>query len=445
MGEYKTRSRITRPAPTFYYRIDDGPKTFWQQMDKTRYATTQETESYRTSKADGEWSESEVSSFLDVTRNGFTEMDSQFDTGHPFHTTKTSMRLSHPNWHSYGYGSDGVKFWFQGPLVPITNTADTNFLAGTFPAVPRLSTSDASRLGATAVAHTAPASPNANLATFVGELYESIPQLIGVGLLKSRGETLRSSGSEYLNVEFGWKPFVSDLRKIAKSVVNSTRVLRQFKRDSGRLVRREFHFPPVVSGSDPKNVSRGGQVLWGLPYVGLEYLFDNQREALPPVFQSSARSETIWFKGAYTYHLAVSDDTMGRLERYEQLANHLLGTRLTPAVIWELTPWSWLVDWVGTLGDFFQASSLLSADGQVMKYGYLMRTTREFNQYSIPSGITFSGKLKTGSITNVLLRETKERVKATPYGFGLKSVDFNPTQWAVLAALGLTKAPGILP
>jgi hypothetical protein len=450
MGEYKTRSRVTRKAPTFFYAIDNGPKTFWQDMGRN-YETTQTTESFRTSKALGEFGgeltedSSSVKEFLDVTRNGFTERDTQFDTGHPFHTSKLSWRLSHPNWHSYGYDAYGTKFWFQGPLVPVTNTSDTNFLAGKFPAVPRLSTSDASRYGATAVAHTAPASPHANLASFLGELLESVPQLIGVGLLKDRAGTLHSSGGEYLNVEFGWKPFVNDLRKLANSVVNSTRLIRQFKRDSGKLVRRKFAFPPIVSGSDPTVVNRPGQVLWGLPYVGLEYLFQSGSNPFPQVLQSSAKSETIWFSGAFTYHLEASDSLLGKLERYEQLANNLLGTRLTPAVVWELTPWSWLADWVGTIGSFVQSSTLLSADGQVMKYGYLMRTTREFNQYSIPSGLTFSGGLKTGPITSTLFRETKERVKATPYGFGLKDVDFNPTQWAILAALGLTKAPRVLP
>lgn len=445
MGEYKTRSRVTRKSPDFFYRIDDGPKEFWQSMGPN-YATTQTTESYRTSKADGEWSEEVISDFLDTTRNAFTQpADPSFDTGHPFHTTKLSWRLSHPNWHSYGYDNWGTKFWFQGPLAPITNTSDTNFLAGKFPAVPRLSETEITRFGSHAISKTAPTNPNANLAQFIGELFEELPAIVGLGLLKSRGETLRSAGGEYLNVEFGWKPFLSDLRKICKAVSNSSKLIKQFRRDSGRLVRRGLSFPPVVSGSDPKQVNRPGQVLWGLPYTGLEYLFQSGSNPFPPVFESNSRSEKIWFKGAFTYYLQASDDALSRLESFEQQANHLLGTRLDPALVWELAPWSWLADWFGTMGDFLTSSTLLASDGLVMKYGYLMRTTREFNTYVIPDGVVFSGNLHTGPITSVLFRETKERVRATPYGFGLKPVNFNPTQWAILGALGLTKAPGVLP
>lgn len=38
----------------------------------------------------------------------------------------------------------------------------------------------------------------------------------------------------------------------------------------------------------------------------------------------------------------------------------------------------------------------------------------------------------------------KVRRAASPYGFGLNAEAFSPKQWAILAALGLTRAPGRL-
>jgi hypothetical protein len=35
--------------------------------------------------------------------------------------------------------------------------------------------------------------------------------------------------------------------------------------------------------------------------------------------------------------------------------------------------------------------------------------------------------------------ERKERIKATPFGFGLVDSDFTNRQWAILAALGITR------
>jgi hypothetical protein len=133
-----------------------------------------------------------------------------------------------------------------------------------------------------------------------------------------------------------------------------------------------------------------------------------------------------------------------KLESYEQKAN-ILGTRLTPEVLWELAPWSWLFDWQANVGDILSNLSLLSADGLVMRYGYLMCHTLAYNRYVIPAGARFTPGVETGPIFTVLGRETKERVRATPYGFGLNPDSFSIRQWAILGALGLTKTPRALP
>lgn len=453
MGEYKTRSRVLKGVESFNFKlqVDSQPVQDVWTLSSPRYLQTQDTYSYRTSRAadvvmsDSEYL-AEAASFSDVTRNGFTEpSDVNFDTGHPFHTTKTSLKLSHPRWHSY-YWENGkkVKLWL--PFLPITEKGNTSDYAGIFPAVPRLSSSEISSYGAKAIGKTAPTNPHSNLSTFLGEfISDGLPAIIGLGTLQNRAEVVRSAGSEYLNVQFGWKPLISDVKKFATVAARSAEMVRQFQRDSGRLVRRSYAFPTVVSGTDPVDRRVPGQTLHGFPPSGWVAAFEPGSEVYPPVLESNVKAEDYWFKGAFTYYLETDQTVLGKLERFEQLSNNLLGTRLTPDTLWELAPWSWLVDWLGTFGDFLHASSLLSADSLVMKYGYLMRKTVEFNQYSIPAGLTFAGNLKTGPIRSVFLRETKERVKATPYGFGLSASSFSAQQWAILGALGLTKAPRILP
>jgi len=58
--------------------------------------------------------------------------------------------------------------------------------------------------GTKAIARTAPTNPAFQGATFLGELREGAPRMIGSGLLKSKARDLRKVGDEYLNVEFGW-------------------------------------------------------------------------------------------------------------------------------------------------------------------------------------------------------------------------------------------------
>lgn len=442
MGEYKTQTRTIGPLPPIAEtRIGDiGAFTRWGGLPS--YLTpTQTTTSYRSNGVQEEWSKEAIAEFLDVSRNGFTEPSTSYDTGHTFHTTKTSVTISHPHWKSYGFNTAGKKEWIRGPLWPLNDTSDSSRVWGDFPAVPTLTTADAAKYGATAVANTAPTNPSANLATFLGEaILSGLPSRIGASLFQDRARALNSVGNEYLNVAFGWLPLVSDIKSTAQAISNSAKIIKQYKRDSGRLVRRRYAFPQTKSASQPVRCNRAGNTLWFPNRSSMPYQYD-AASGIPDVFRENHKITDMWFSGAFTYHLEADDSVMGEVERFEQLANHLLGTRLTPSVLWELAPWSWFGDYFGTMGDLFQSASLMSSDGLVMKYGYLMRRTRESNTYSIPSGVTFSGGIKTGPITVTLSRETKERVKATPYGFGAALGDLSPRQWAVMGALGLTKAP----
>jgi hypothetical protein len=126
-----------------------------------------------------------------------------------------------------------------------------------------------------------------------------------------------------------------------------------------------------------------------------------------------------------------------RIEGYEQLSNKLLGTRVNPEVVWNLTPWSWVVDWFVDLGQIMSNASRLSEDGLVLRYGYLMSHTVDEDLRTAVNARFSGGDISP--VTTIARRETKERVKATPFGFGLNTLDFTAKQWAILYALGLTK------
>jgi len=324
--------------------------------------------------------------------------------------------------------------------------ADQYGFVGNFPAVPRLSDSDISKYGTRAIAQTAPTNGNANLSQALLELTEGLPRMVGRSMFEPhRNGASGAIGSEYLNGVFGILPLYNDVRGICEAVSNSSKLIKQYKRDSGKLVRRRFSFPREIENSVTENVGNSRYPVDGYDNWSDQAWFEPGSNTVPSVSRHSEVRKDTWFAGAFMYHLEAGDSVLEKLTRFEELANHLLGTRVTPSTLWELAPWSWFGDWFGTIGDVLQTSSLLSSDGLVMKYGYLMRHTLQHDTYSMPAGLTFRGGRKTGPISMRLSRETKERVKATPYGFGTKPTDFSIRQWAVLGALGLTKAPRILP
>lgn len=283
------------------------------------------------------------------------------------------------------------------------------------------SDSDLDALGTTAIARSLPTNPTVGMAAFLGELREGVPRSIGSGLLENKTGLARSAGSEYLNVEFGWKPMINDLRKFATAIKRSNSLIDQYRNDSGSKIRRRYLFPPV------SNVTTGTGNAIGHPRV-------------PVIVASGSATNTAtqssWFSGAFRYYLPLGDDISSRLARYEAYANRIFGTRLTPDVVWQLAPWSWAADWFSNTGDIIHNISALGLDGLVMQYGYMMSSNeRIFEMYAKndPRWPAASSSYKETS-------SRKQRRPATPYGFGLSFDDLTARQAAIVVALGLSRS-----
>jgi len=284
--------------------------------------------------------------------------------------------------------------------------------------------------GSTAIARVLPTNPVANAAQFLGELREELPSVPGSHLVNRDHSISNSVGHEYLNVEFGIKPMLSDFRKFGKAIRSSNAVLDQLRRDSGRLIRRRYAFPLEVTTeyTDMGNAT----VSPGLN----SYLFvGNDTTSHLEKVRTTTRAYS--FSGAFTYHYSDAPGALGNLRRAEQNANKLFGTRITPDVLWELTPWSWAVDWVANYGDVLHNLSAFANDGLVMAYGYVMCHETISDAYTL-SGVKLKGSPPV-TLTQTFTSEVKRRLKATPFGFGLDPASFSVRQWAILAALGLSR------
>jgi hypothetical protein len=235
---------------------------------------------------------------------------------------------------------------------------------------------------------------------------------------------------------------VRDIEAIAGAVINSQKLTEQYLRDSGRQVRRRYDFPEIHTNlSYIKEVAVFDGVFAGLG--------NNDQNLAEPGFaidrgrvgQVVNHDRKIWFSGAYTYYLGTGKDPVSQLNLYASLARKLVGARISPEVLWELQPWSWLVDWVFNIGAILENIESFQTDKLVMKYGYLMCTDVVTSDITVWNH-AFRGRFPTVSATFKTTR--KQRVRATPYGFGLDPSTWSPERWAILAALGLTKTPNSL-
>lgn len=299
---------------------------------------------------------------------------------------------------------------------------------------PSLHSSDStlSYYGTKAIALTIPTNPVWDLATFVGELREGLPRVTGSDFFKSRAAKARSAGSEYLNLEFGWRPLVNDIQTFTGAVRDRDKILRQYERNSGKRIKRQLRFPTERS-------------------VTIETLGGSARGFPRPVLtngivrvEGTLRKTTVvererWFKGCFTYYLPKLSK-QGNSERNLALANKLFGVRLTPETLWNLAPWSWAADWVANTGDVIHNINAFAHDGLIMPYAYIMERVTHHVTYELTGVGFYRNPNSRYSFRQDFVTTTKSRLQATPFGFGLNpAIDFNSRQWAILGALGLSR------
>jgi len=295
------------------------------------------------------------------------------------------------------------------------------------------------KLGTVAIARCSPSNPSADLSSLIGEtIKDGIPAVTGSLLKQWKGlsnrDRRKAIGGEYLNVEFGWKPLVNDLRKVAKSILDADKILKDYQRGSGKLVRRKYDFPPVstttsqimASGTNPYFVPTTGTFVDPPIHTGRVILVqkDEKRQ---------------WFRGAFTYYVPPSNTLRNSIARHVIQARKLLGISLTPDTLWNLAPWSWAVDWFTDTSGVLSNWTDWAIDNQVLAYGYMMEhSLRSWTiTYEGPTGFT-PPDVRPGVLASYC--ETKIRRKATPYGFGIDSSALSARQLAIVAALGLNKS-----
>lgn len=296
------------------------------------------------------------------------------------------------------------------------------------------STEDLGAKGATAVAQCKPTNASSDLLVALGELVtEGIPAVTGSRTWQSRTLSARNAGSEYLNKEFGWDPLISDVISFGDTIRNSDKIMSQYERDMGNLVRRRRNLPlestrtstilDVAKLPDGIRVTDPGPEDTWTPGVWTKETYTSRRS---------------WFSGAFCYGIPLNSTGRDGVASLAAEADKLFGLSLTPDVLWELTPWSWAIDWFSNTGDVLSNLSDVVTQGLVMHYGYIMEHTLHIHTYSL-EGCTYGG-VPIRVPQAQLVSETKKRVRANPFGFGVSWESLSPFQLSILAAIGITRS-----
>jgi hypothetical protein len=289
-----------------------------------------------------------------------------------------------------------------------------------------------------------PGKPFANLGEFLAELRD-IPRLPVLRLESKKYFNLL--GNEYLNVEFGWKPFVKDLEKLIKAQVALDARLTRLIDNNGIPIRRKT---AKVQSDDTTVVSEGthqqlgfGQII-DCPDLDGFYIEGPPVSPMTPISISykyeRREGYAKGFCGTFLYYVPY----IGNPDWVAQAIVKLLGGPITPQTVYHVTPWTWLLDWfvnIGTVVDNLGANAVgneVLYNASVQYQDWVLDTLTvviSWDAYS-SDGISYP----SGSDTLIWKQElrNKTRKEASPFGFGVDPGAFTVRQWAILAALGLS-------
>lgn len=292
---------------------------------------------------------------------------------------------------------------------------------GIYPTIPTdvgMAEHDLQALGSTAIAKSLPNVPAFRLARFIGELREGLPKVPLKELAKSQRK-VSSLGSEYLNVQFGLLPTVSDVSKLIQLVGHP-----ELRARVEHALNQEFRVRKVVR-KDESTSTRA--------------LLTNEMNTLPAAFvQSVSGYETTsytsrtWSSVSFMYfHSNRLLDLLDGMD--EQLGN--FGSIPNMIDAWNLTAWSWFIDWFTNFNHVLTNLSYLGRDGLMIQHGYIMSHHRR--RVTTVQNCRFAGRPVQS--VGVIDYERKYRVRASPFGFGLTWREFSPFQTSILAALGVNR------
>jgi hypothetical protein len=275
----------------------------------------------------------------------------------------------------------------------------------------------------------------AQLGIFLGE-FKDVPRMLK-GTAKGFHDLWRSMGgsktafkpknvaNNWLNTQFGWMPFVADLRDFYEVTKNLDNRISQLRRQNNQWQKRSG----TVSVEGFEEEMGSGDNTPGLTPVPSTWLFQAPYGWWKTKY---VYSRHVWFSARFRYY--IPGDTSGWRWRAKAIAQ-LYGLNPTPSLIWELTPWSWLLDWWTNVGDNIANLSAITFDNLAAKHAYIMGTTS--HKFVSEGCNNYKGTPAIGSWSSEIIR--KSRFAASPFGFGLDGGDFTARQWSILAALGITR------
>lgn len=257
-----------------------------------------------------------------------------------------------------------------------------------------------------------------------------------------RKKTVKEVLGSHLAVEFGLLPLVDDTRKVLSSFSKFKQFVDRYATSTGSpVMKRSWATILDEKGSDSIShgltVSSSGLVTSLGPSVVTSY-------KTADTYVSRSWGDNVWAQADWKVYLKRPTTSL----EYANLYRRFLGLRIGLDTIWELIPFSFMADYVSSVGDSLANLSPGAADETVIVKGVSMRHRYlhiDATYQTYRTGGTFYSLKReyvTCSTSAKIVYETKSRRLLDPYGAFIRLPDLNVRQIATLSSLGLLTALG---
>jgi len=244
----------------------------------------------------------------------------------------------------------------------------------------------------------------------------------------------KAAADHYINHQFGWRPFISDLSDLNNLMNNAKTMLAKLSAENGKWTKRRVSLHTERT-SEMVNGGETGNSCPALPSaIQSKYLDGNCRWEL-----WEDKTTRIYATGEFTFYRPEFDQARLDYNTAWSTIQRLLvihGVRINPSTIWKVVPWSWLIDWVSNIGAHIEHLADTVDDAVVGRNMYVMR------QYTMRKRLVCIVPFRDGTTSFEFVRkiETKQRdTFGSPYGFSLSWDNLTPKQLAILAALVISR------
>jgi len=212
-----------------------------------------------------------------------------------------------------------------------------------------------------------------NLSVFLLELND-ITRLKGL-FTKWSGLT-KKLAEGHLSYSFGVKPFISDVKKLWNTLTNHQSILEDFLERRGKVQKRYYTEGLQSDSETSPTYSPAG-------YTRIYHKGNDECQ--------------YWASMTYTYDCPDIDNYW----QFIQAMRQMLGLRLSASVVWELIPFSFVVDWFWRVGDFLEQfeESVYPVTVKVLEYTVTKKRTLTYRthlKYYDPYGVWKDTIISTG-------------------------------------------------